>query len=122
MSGSQPIVLCINIYAPYSSVFDHFFHSRDKTATAVAITAVVCSLVMFITGTVCGVLITVCISRRNKKGRGSKPVPNTQEQHPVGTEEVQSHKIELEENVAYGPVEQSHMIELKENVAYGPVK
>ena len=37
-------------------------------------------------------------------------------------EEVQSHKIQLEENVAYGPVEQSHMIELKENVAYGPVK
>ena len=52
----------------------------------------------------------------------NKPAPNTQEHHLVGTEEVQSHKIELEENVTYGPVEQSHMIELKENVAYGPVK
>ena len=93
-----------------------------STATAVAITAVVCSLVMFIAGTLCGVLLTVCISRWNKKGHSSKPAPNTQEQNPVGMEEVQSHKIELEENVAYGPVEQSHMIELKENVAYGPVK
>ena len=94
-----------------------------STATAIAITAVVCSLVMFITGALFGALLTVGISRRNKKRCGSRPAPNTQEQHPaVGTEEVQSHKIELEENVAYGPVEQSHMIELKENVAYGPVK
>ena len=93
-----------------------------STATAIAITAVVCSLVMFITGTMCGVLLTVCISKWNKKRHSSKPAPNKQEQHPVGTEEVQSHKIEIEENVAYGPVEQSHMIELKENVAYGPVK
>ena len=75
-----------------------------STATAVAITAVVCSLVMFIAGTLCGVLLTVCISRWNKKGRSSKPAPNTQEQNPVGMEEAQSHKIELEENVAYGPV------------------
>ena len=121
MRGSQPILLCINIDAPYSSITSTTETSLS-TATAVAITAVVCSLVMFITGTVCGVLITVCISRWNKKRHSSKPAPNTQEQHPVGTEEVQSHKIELEENVAYGPVEQSHMIELKENVAYEPVK
>ena len=93
-----------------------------STAIAVAITAVVCSLLMFITGTVFGVLLTVCINKWNKKRRSSKPAPNSHEQHPLGTEEVQSHKIELEENVAYGPVEQSHMIELKENVAYGPVK
>ena len=105
-----------------SSITSSTTETSLSTATAVAITAVVCSLVMFITGTVCGVLLTVCISRWSKKRRSSKPAPNTQEQHPVGTEEVQSHKIELEENVAYGPVEQSHMIELKENVAYGPVK
>ena len=105
-----------------SSITSSTTETSLSTATAIAITAVVCSLVMFITGTVCGVLLTVCISRWNKKRHSSKPAPNTQEQHPVGTEEVQSHKIELEENVAYGPVEQSHMIELKENVAYGPVK
>ena len=80
---------------------------------------------MFIAGTVCGVLLTVCISRWNKKRRGSKPAPNTQQQQAVVVyEEVdtQSKKIELEENVAYGPVKQSQEIELKENVAYGPVK
>ena len=73
-------------------------------ATAVVITAVVCSLMMFIIGTLFGALLTVCISRWNKKERSSKPAPSTQEQHPVSTEEVRSHKIELEENMAYGPV------------------
>ena len=105
-----------------SSITSPTTETSLSTATAIAITAVVCSLVMFITGALFGALLTVGISRRNKKRCGSKPAPITQEQHPVGTEEVQSHKIELEENVAYGPVEQSHMIELKENVAYGPVK
>ena len=80
-----------------------------STATAVAISAVVCSLVVFIAGTVCGVLLTVCISRWNKKRRSSKPAPNTQEQQQtvVVYEEVdtlKSQKIELEQNVAYGPV------------------
>ena len=74
----------------------------------------------------CGALLTVCISRWNKKEHSSKPAPNTQEQQQtvVVYEEVdtQSKKIEVEENVAYGPVKQSQKIELKENVAYGPVK
>ena len=80
----------------------------------------------FIGGAVCGVLLTVCISRWNKKRRGSKPAPNTQQQQQTAVvyEEVdtQNKKIEVEENVAYGPVKQSQEIELKENVAYGPVK
>ena len=80
----------------------------------------------FVAGTVCGALLTVCISRWNKKRRGSKPAPNTQEQQQtvVVYEEVDtlSDKVELKENVAYGPVKQSQKIELKENVAYGPVK
>ena len=80
----------------------------------------------FIAGTVYGVLLTVCISRWNKKGHSSKPAPNTQEQHQavVVHEEVdtQSKKIELEQNVAYGPVKEDQTFELKENVAYGPVK
>ena len=97
-----------------------------STAATAAITAVVCSLVMFITGTVCGALLTVCISRWNKKRRSSKPAPRTQEQQQatVVYEEVdtQSKKIELEQNVAYGPVKEDQKFELKENVAYGPVK
>ena len=91
-------------------------------AAAVAITAIVCLII----GTLCGVLVTVCISRWNKKRRSYKPAPNTQEQQQtvVVYEEVdtQSKKNELEQNVAYGPVKQSQTFELKENVAYGPVK
>ena len=101
----------------------------DKSLSTVAtatITAVVCSLVTFITGALCGALLTVCIIRCNKKGRSSKPAPNAQEQQQAAVvyEEVdpQSKKIELKENVAYGPGEQDQMFELKENVAYGPVK
>ena len=73
-------------------------------------------------------MLTVCISRWNKKRHSSKPVPNTQKEHQAAVvydhEEVdtQSKKIEVEENVAYGPVKHSQTFELKENVAYGPVK
>ena len=74
----------------------------------------------------CGTLVTVCIGRWNKKGRSTKPAPNTQEQQQTAAvyEEVntQSKKIELKENVAYGPVKQDQEFELKENVAYGAVK
>ena len=97
-----------------------------STAAAVALAAIVCSLVVFITGAVCGILLTVCISRWNKKRHSSKPAPNTQEQQQTVAvyEEVdtQNKKIELEYNVAYGPVKEHQKIELKENVAYGPVK
>ena len=97
-----------------------------STSAAVAITAVVFLLVAFIAGTVCGALVNVCISRWNKKRRSSKPAPNTQEQQQASVvyEEVdtQSKKIELKENVAYGPVKQEQKFELKDNVAYGPVK
>ena len=80
----------------------------------------------FIAGTVCGALLTVCISRWNKKGRSSKPAPSTQEQQQAAVvyEEVdtQNKKFELKGNVAYGPVKKDQEFELKENVAYGPVK
>ena len=96
------------------------------TAAAIAITVAICLLVAFITGALFGALITVCINRWNKKGHSSKPAPSTQEQQQAAVvyEEVdtQSKKIELEENVAYGPVKQDQTFELKENVAYGPVK
>ena len=73
----------------------------------------------------CGILVTVYISRWGKKS--TEATPNTQEELQVDLtyEEVdtlQSQTIQLEENVAYGPVKQSQKIELKENVAYGPVK
>ena len=84
------------------------------------------SLVAFIAGTLCGALLTVCISRWNKKERSSKPAPNTQEQQQAAAvyEEVdtQNKKFELKENVAYAPVKEEQKFELQENVAYGPVK
>ena len=96
------------------------------TAATAAIAAIVCLLVAFIAGTVCGALISVCISRWNKKDRSSKPAQNTQEQQQAAAvyEEVDTHskKIELKQNVAYGPVKKDQTFELKENVAYEPVK
>ena len=79
---------------------------------------------------VCSSLVTVCINRLNKNERtnahSSETTQNTQELHvDPEYEEVdtlQSETIQLEENVAYGPVKQSQKIELKENIAYGPVK
>ena len=76
----------------------------------------------FIAGTVCGALLTVCISRWNKKGHSSKPAPNTQEQQQAAVvyEEVdtQNKEIELKENVAYGPVIKNREFQLEEDVAY----
>ena len=121
-------LLCLSCHY-CTSIFLDFIpvpENNLSTAATVAIAAVVCSLVMFITGTLCGVLLTVCISRWNNKGRSSKPAPNTQEQQQAAVvyEEVkmQNKKIELQENLAYGPVKQDQTFELKENVAYGPTK
>ena len=101
-------------YFPYHFILFISFLTpvSDKslsTAATVAITAVFCLLVAFITGALCGALITVCISRWSKKGHGSKPAPNTEEQqHAVPEYEevdtLRSQKIELKENMAYGPV------------------
>ena len=112
----------LSIIIPQSVFLDFI----PATAAVLAITGVVCLLVAFITGALCGALITVCISRWNKKGHSSKQAPNTQEQQQAAVvyEEVdtQNKKIELKENVAYGPVKQDQTFELKENVAYGPTK
>ena len=114
-------------YLPYSSVLTPYILTTPgqslSTPAAIAITAIVC----LITGALFGALVTVCISRWNKKDRSSKPAPNTQEQQQAAVvyEEVdtlQSQKFELKENVAYGPVKQDQTFELKKNVAYEPVK
>ena len=99
----------LHCYASILSQLLHILQISLYTSAAVAITTVVFLLVAFIAGTLCGVLLTVCISRWNKKRCGSKPAPNTQEQQQTAVvyEEVdtlQSQKIELElkENVTYG--------------------
>ena len=77
-------------------------------APAIAIAATVCTLIAFIAGVLCGAMVTVCISRWHKKGDSSKPASTIQEQQPTvpvyEEVEAQSQKIELKENVAYGPV------------------
>ena len=72
---------------------------------AVTITAVFA----FIAGALCGALLTVCISRWKKKRCSSKPAPNMQEQQQTVPEyeevdTLRSKKIELKENMAYGPM------------------
>ena len=87
---------------------------------------VVCLVLTFIAVAMCGIVVTVCISRWSKKRHSSEAAPNTQELQVdpayVEVDTLQSQTIRLEENVAYGPVKQGQNIELKENVAYGPVK
>ena len=62
----------------------------------------------------CGALVSVCISRWNKKGRSSKPAPNTQEEQQVDVEyedvDIPSKKFELKENVAYGPTSKVEVV------------
>ena len=84
-------------------------------------------LLAFIVVAMCGTVVTVYISRWGKKRHSTEATPNTQEELQVDLtyEEVdtpQSQTIQLEENVAYGPVKQSQTIQLEENVTYGPVK
>ena len=123
------MVLCLLSIIIIQSVFLDFISVPEtnlSTAAVIAITAVLCLLVAFIAGTLCCVLLTVCISRWNKKRHNSKLAPNTEEQQQAAVVyemvDTQIKKIELEQNVAYGPVKEDQKFELKENVAYGPVK
>ena len=116
--GTQTLRVCVQVNASLAAFFIFYYFyvqfftpAPDKslsTTAAVAIAATVCSLVTFITGTLCGALVPVCISRWNKKERSSEPAPNTHEQQQAAVvyEEVdtQNKKIELKDNVAYGPV------------------
>ena len=86
--------------------------STLSTAATAAITAVLCLLIAFVAGVLCCGLVTVCISRLNNKGHSSNPASNIQkQQQPFPEHEevdtMQNQKIELEENVAYGPVKQN---------------
>ena len=121
-------LLMLHWYMCLSSV-NSCTYCRQKfvSSAAVAIKAVVFLLVAFIIGALCGALLAVCISRWNKKRFSSKPTPNTQEQQQTVAvyeemDTLQSQKIELKENLAYGPVKQDQKFEVKDNVAYGPVK
>ena len=96
-----------------SSILVSVPDSTLSTAATAAITAVLCLLIAFVAGVLCCGLVTVCISRWNNKGHSSNPASNIQKrQQPVPEYEVvdtmQNQKIELKENVAYGPVKPNH--------------
>ena len=89
-----------------------------STGATAGITAVITGTTALVIGVLTGVLVYHCIN----KCRSKKPKPQ-QETVPdyelVSATTSGGEKIELRENVAYGPVPK---IEVRENVAYGPVK
>ena len=76
-------------------------------------------LVSFSTGALLATLITYRCVRRGKNS--GQPHPSTSEvSQPVPVyDEVGSGKLEVKENVAYGPVD---TLEMKQNPSYGPVR
>ena len=97
--------------------FPEIAQTTLSTGATAGITAVVTGTTALVVGVLTGVLVYHCIN----KYRSNKPKP---QQETVPNYELVSgtsggEKIELRENVAYGPVPK---IEVRENVAYGPVK
>ena len=96
------------------------------TAAAVGITAVITSLVMFTAGVVVGVLVIYCTTRwrRSRHLKVSEPPlhhPSPSQRPPVYEEVTERGGIPVSGNAAYGPAPPPERIELRENVAYGPV-
>ena len=91
-----------------------------SVGAAVAISVVVSSLVSFSVGALLAALITCCCVRRRGKSSG-QPHPSSSEgpQHAPLYDEVVAGKLEVKQNVAYGPVE---TLEMKQNPSYGPVR
>ena len=86
---------------------------------AVAITVVAAFIVCVL---LAGVLLFYCISKPQSRCSESETSSNQQQQADLEYEEIQAisrEKIELRENMAYGPAQR---IELSENVAYEPVQ
>ena len=89
-----------------------------STGATAGITAAVTGTTALVIGLLTGVLVYHCIN----KCRSKKPKPQ-QETVPdyelVSATTSGGEKIEVRENMAYGPVQK---IELRENVAYGPLQ
>lgn len=79
-------------------------------------------VVAFIVCVLAGVLLFYCISKPQSRCSKTETSSNQQQQADPEYEEIQAisrEKIELRENMAYGPAQR---IELSENVAYEPVQ
>ena len=95
-----------------------------STGSAVAITAVLCSVVFFLIGFVLGLLTHYCLSSSAKRrAQYSVSSSSTEPQTPAPVyEEITKpdtlpRVIDLNENIAYGPA-----IELNVNAAYLPAR
>ena len=82
-----------------------------STGSAVAITAVLCSVVFFLLGAVCGMLIHYCLSSTAKRrAQYSVSSSSTEPQTPapvleeISATDTKPKAIELSDNIAYGPV------------------
>ena len=92
-----------------------------SVGAAVAISVVLSSLVSFSVGALLAALITYCccVRRRGKSSGQPHPSPSEGPQPAPVYDEVVAGKLEVKENVAYGPVE---TLEMKQNPSYGPVR
>ena len=76
-------------------------------------------LVSFSTGALLAALITYCCVRGGKSSEQPHPSSSEGPQCAPLYDEVVAGKLEVKENVAYGPVD---TLEMKQNPSYGPVR
>ena len=76
-------------------------------------------LVSFSTGVMLATLITYCCVRRGNSSGQPQLTPSEGPQPAPVYDEVGAGKLEVKENVAYGPVD---TVEMKQNPSYGPVR
>ena len=90
------------------------------SAGAVVGISIIIFLLSFSAGVLLAALTTYCCMRRRGKS-SSKPhsTPSEAPQPAPVYDEVGAGKLELKENVAYGPVDK---LEMKQNPSYGPVR
>ena len=96
---------------------------QSATAGLSAVAAVGISVTIFLVSFSAGALltavITYCCVRREKSSGQPHPTPSQSHQPTPLYDEVGAGKLELKENIAYGPVDK---LEMKQNPSYGPVR
>ena len=74
----------------------------------------------FSAGALLALLVTYCCVRGRGRSSGQPHLPSSEGTQPVPLyDEVGTGKLEVKENVAYGPVD---ALEMKQNPSYGPVR
>ena len=78
-------------------------------------------LVSFSAGALLTALITYCCCARREKSSGHPHLTPSHSHQPAPVyDEVGAGKLELKENIAYGPVDK--LLEMKQNPSYDPVR